>query len=86
MQFYTQAVSGQSEIWRKSRPNAVALADPNVGDRVKQRLRLIEELRAFAASDLHLPSIAISNGLTWCGWCMLRRNSPRKARSGGIRW
>ena len=54
VQFYTQAISGQSEIWRKSRPNAEALADPTVAEHVKQRLRLIEELRKFAASDLHL--------------------------------
>lgn len=56
VKFYTQAISGQSEIWRKSRPNATVLADPSVGDKVKQRLRLIEKLRAFAASDLHLPT------------------------------
>ncbi|WP_397382177.1 aminopeptidase [Prosthecobacter sp.] len=56
VQFYTQAISGQTEIWRKSRPNAVALADPSVAEKVKQRLQLIEELRAFAASDLHLPT------------------------------
>lgn len=54
--FYTQAISGQTEIWRKSRPNAEALADPSVAEKVKQRLMLIEELRAFAASDLHLPT------------------------------
>ncbi len=54
--FYTQAIGGQTEIWRKSRPNDVALADPSVSDHVKQRLRLIEELRAFAASDLRLPT------------------------------
>ncbi len=56
VQFYTQAISGQSEIWRKSRPNAEALADASVAEKVKQRLRFIEELRAFAASDLHLPT------------------------------
>ena len=56
VQFYTQAISGQTEIWRKSRPNAEALADPSVAEKVKQRLKLIEELRAFAASDLHLPT------------------------------
>ncbi len=54
--FYTQAIGGQTEIWRKSRPNDKALADPSVSEHVKQRLRLIEELRAFAASDLHLPT------------------------------
>lgn len=56
VQFYTQAISGQTEIWRKSRPNAAVLADPSVAERVKQRLKLIEELRTFAASDLHLPA------------------------------
>lgn len=56
VRFYTQAAGGQMEIWRKSRPNAEALADPNVSAHVKQRLRLIEELRAFAASDLRLPT------------------------------
>ncbi|MDI1310744.1 aminopeptidase [Prosthecobacter sp.] len=56
VQFYSQAISGQTEIWRKSRPNAEALADASVAEKVKQRLRLIEELRAFAASDLHLPT------------------------------
>lgn len=56
VKFYTQAFSGQSEIWRKSRPNAEALADPSVAEHVKQRLKLIEELRAFAASDLRLPT------------------------------
>ncbi|OYW74490.1 MAG: hypothetical protein B7Z37_17625 [Verrucomicrobia bacterium 12-59-8] len=54
MKFYTQAIGGQSEIWHKSRPNAEVLEDPNVGERVKQRLQLIEELRTFATSDLHL--------------------------------
>ncbi len=56
VQFYSQAISGQTEIWHKSRPNAEALADASVAEKVKQRLRLIEEMRAFAASDLHLPT------------------------------
>ncbi|OYW71137.1 MAG: hypothetical protein B7Z37_28600 [Verrucomicrobia bacterium 12-59-8] len=56
VKFYVQAVGGQTEIWRKSRPNDVALADPSVSAHVKQRLKLIEELRAFAASDLQLPT------------------------------
>lgn len=54
--FYTQALDGQMEIWRKSRTNAKVLADPGVNAHVKQRLQLIEELRAFAASDLRLPT------------------------------
>lgn len=56
VKFYTQAAGGQMEIWRKSRPNSAVLADPSVTEHVKQRLRLIEELRNFAASDLHLPT------------------------------
>lgn len=56
VKFYTQAVGGQMEIWRKSRPNTQALADPKVEDKVKQRLQLIEELRAFAARELDLPT------------------------------
>ncbi|MEZ5386896.1 MAG: aminopeptidase [Prosthecobacter sp.] len=56
LQFYTQAVGGQLEIWRKSRPNAIVMADPAVENTVKERLKLIEELRAFAASDLRLPT------------------------------
>jgi predicted aminopeptidase len=54
VKFYTQAIGGQSEIWHKSRPNAEVLVDPTVADRVKQRLRLIEGMRVFAASELHL--------------------------------
>ncbi len=56
IKFYSQAIGGQAEIWRKSRPNAQVLADPTVADKVKQRLQFIEELRAYAASDLNLPT------------------------------
>lgn len=56
VKFYTQAIGGQAEIWRKARPNEQVLADPTVAEKVKQRLRLIEELRTFAASDLRLPT------------------------------
>lgn len=54
--FYSQAIGGQLEIWRKSRPNAEVLADSKVDDKIKRRLQFIEELRAFAASDLGLPT------------------------------
>lgn len=67
VRFYTQAVGGQVEIWHKSRPNNEALSDPAVTDHVKQRLRLIEELRAFAASDLRLPTKSFGN------YCDLKR-------------
>ncbi|MCB1279138.1 aminopeptidase [Prosthecobacter sp.] len=56
VKFYTQAMGGQMEIWRESRSNATVLADDSVSTHVKRRLELIEELRAYAASDLHLPT------------------------------
>lgn len=56
VKFYTQALSGQLEIWNKSRANAAVLADSGVATHVKERLRLIEELRAFAARELQLPT------------------------------
>ncbi len=56
MSFYRQAISGQMELSRKSRPNAEVLADPAVAAEVKRKLLLIEELRAFAARELHLPT------------------------------
>lgn len=68
LKFYTQAVGGQMEIWRKSRPNDQVLADSRVDDRVKQRLRLIEELRAFAASALRLPTKSFGK------YCDLKRS------------
>lgn len=54
--FYTQAIAGQMELVRKSRPNAKVLADPAASAEVKRKLLLIEELRAFAAHELHLPT------------------------------
>lgn len=67
LRFYTQAAGGQLEIWRKSRANSAVMADPAVEAKVKQRLKLIEELRAFAASDLHLPTKSFGK------YCDLRR-------------
>lgn len=67
IKFYTQAAGGQLEIWRKSRPNALVLADTKVEERVRQRLRLIEELRTFAAYHLRLPAKSFGK------YCDLRR-------------
>lgn len=67
LHFYSQAAGGQFEIWRKSRPNAEVLADDSVNDKVKARLKLIEELRAFAARDLRLPTKSFGK------YCDLRR-------------
>lgn len=67
VRFYSQAIGGQTEIWRKSRPNEKVLADPKADDKVKARLRYIEELRAFAASDLGLPTKSFGS------YCDLKR-------------
>lgn len=67
VKFYSQAIGGQTEIWRKSRPNEKVLADPTADDKLKQRLRYIEELRAFAASDLGLPTKSFGS------YCDLKR-------------
>lgn len=55
-EFYAQALGGQTEIWRKSRPNAQVMADASVADKVKQRLQFIERLRTFAKDELGLPT------------------------------
>lgn len=53
--FYTQAVSGQWEILvhRRSIDGLLKSADTPV--RLRRELRLIKDLTAFAASELHLP-------------------------------
>lgn len=53
--FYQQAVAGQLEMMRKSRANDQVLADPEVSDALKEKLRTIEEIRSFAESHLSLP-------------------------------
>ena len=43
------------EIWNHSRPISSVLADPEVADDVKDKLRLALEIRSFAVDQLHLP-------------------------------
>ncbi len=52
--FYAQAAQGQWEIMRKARP--LAEVQRSATTQVKQRLELVEELRAFAARELRLPA------------------------------
>lgn len=54
--FYSQAMRGQTEIWRKQRPVESVLADPAENEAVKAKLRLALELRAYAKSTLKLPA------------------------------
>lgn len=53
--FYTQAVSGQMEIIRKSKPSPPIITNPNTDPTLRQKLRTIENIRQFATDHLALP-------------------------------
>jgi predicted aminopeptidase len=54
--FYTQAARGQWEISHKARPIAAILQSADTDTKLRKKLELVQDLRAFAASDLHLPA------------------------------
>lgn len=54
-QFYGQAVGGQMEILRKSRPIGPILADPSADPALRRQLQSVERIRAFASGHLALP-------------------------------
>ena len=43
------------ELWQKSRPIDDWLADPGADEQLKARLKQVQQIRAFASSDLALP-------------------------------
>jgi len=53
--FYRQAVAGQIEILRKSRPIGKVMADPATSPKLRRQLAAVEEIRGFATSQLGLP-------------------------------
>ena len=53
--FYSQALRGQYQIFANEKETDKLLADPKTPDRLKQRLELLHALREFAAADLKLP-------------------------------
>ena len=55
LSYYGQAIKGQYEIVAHEQKIAKLLADPQTPERLKARLQLVEDLRAFAAKDLQLP-------------------------------
>ncbi len=55
-QFYHQAVAGQVQILAGRKPVATLLADPHTEPRLRDRLKLTQDLRAFAEKELGLPS------------------------------
>jgi predicted aminopeptidase len=56
IRFYGQAVSGQAQIWWRSKPIPEVLSAATTSPRVSEQLRLVNELRDFASSNLHLPA------------------------------
>jgi predicted aminopeptidase len=55
LNFYGQALKGQYELLSQAQPIQKLLADPQTPDRLKQRLRLLLNLRVFAEQKLKLP-------------------------------
>jgi predicted aminopeptidase len=53
--FYSQALKGQYQIFAHEHSIQKLLADPQTPPHLKARLELLEQIRAFAASDLKLP-------------------------------
>jgi predicted aminopeptidase len=54
--FYAQAIRGHFQIIHRAKPIEGVLADPKTPDPLKERLRLVLELRAFAERELKLPA------------------------------
>jgi predicted aminopeptidase len=53
--YLTQAAHGQWRVLSARRPIARVIADPNSSESLKARLRLVQDARDFAVSDLGLP-------------------------------
>lgn len=55
VRFYGQAVNGQFEILRKSRPNDQVIADSKTSANLRSQLLAVERIRSFASEHLSLP-------------------------------
>ncbi len=55
LRFYGQAVEGQLEVLRKSRPNNQVAADPATSPGLRHQLAAVERIRRFASGQLSLP-------------------------------
>ena len=53
--FYSQAIGGQMEILRKSRPIGPILKDPATDPVLRRQLASVEQIRTFACDHLELP-------------------------------
>jgi predicted aminopeptidase len=55
LSFYRQAVAGQYQILAHQKQLEKVIADPKTSDTLKEKLQLVQKLRAFAEKDLELP-------------------------------
>jgi predicted aminopeptidase len=55
LSFYGQAIGGQAEILRKSKPIPPMLTDPATDPALRRQLASVQEIRAFASDHLTLP-------------------------------
>lgn len=53
--FYWQAINGQWELSSESRPVEEVIADSATSAQLRERLRLVQRIRAFASEELALP-------------------------------
>src|SRR5690348_2605950 len=53
--FYGRAIKGQYQIFAHEQPVPKLLAEPQTPARLKEKLELLESLRAFAGTNLALP-------------------------------
>ena len=54
--YYAQAINGQLEIARKAAPIDDLVADPSTDERLRKKLQLVQQARAFASQELGLPA------------------------------
>jgi predicted aminopeptidase len=56
--YYWQSVTGHLQVMQAARPIELWLADPATPSALQQRLKLAQDLRRFAVTELHLPDNA----------------------------
>lgn len=53
--YYVQAINGHTHLMSQRRPMSEVINDPAASDTLKERLRLVQEARAFSVAELGLP-------------------------------
>lgn len=53
--YYNQAIDGQMEILQKQEPISDLIEDPDTPAKLRKKLIFVQEVRDFAAQELHLP-------------------------------